>query len=90
MTTTAPSDTNRPHRGRRITWQEFFRLTGREPPMAENDNREGGGASHSGTPEAHTGGARTFSHPQNSEFGRGLSQSRGRLDRRTRIPATRN
>lgn len=40
MTTTAPSDTNRAHRGRRITWEEFYRLTDRKPPTAGNDNQK--------------------------------------------------
>ncbi|BBD37541.1 hypothetical protein Amn_24210 [Aminobacter sp. Y103A] len=40
MTTTAPSDTNRPHRGRRMSWEEFYRLTDRKPPKAGNDNEK--------------------------------------------------
>lgn len=37
MTTTKP-DTDRPYRGRRLTWREFEQLTGRKRPEAANDN----------------------------------------------------
>lgn len=38
MTAHQTSDTDKPNRGRRLTWEEFTRLTGREPPKAANDN----------------------------------------------------
>lgn len=38
MTAPQLSDTDKPMRGRRLTWAEFQRLTGREPPKAANDN----------------------------------------------------
>jgi hypothetical protein len=34
-------DADRPFRGRRLSWEEFARLTGREPPAADNDNADG-------------------------------------------------
>lgn len=36
------SDTDRAYRGRRITWEEFFVLTGRTPPVVANDNTQAG------------------------------------------------
>lgn len=38
MTAPQTSDTDKPLRGRRLSWAEFHRLTGREPPKAANDN----------------------------------------------------
>lgn len=38
MTAPQTSDTDKPYRGRRLTWEEFRRLTGRELPKAVNDN----------------------------------------------------
>lgn len=38
MTAHQTADVDKPHRGRRLTWEEFRRLTGREPPKAVNDN----------------------------------------------------
>lgn len=38
MTAPTTADSDRPHRGRRISWEEFRRLTGLEPPKAANDN----------------------------------------------------
>ncbi len=32
------TDADRPYRGRRITWREFYRLTERKAPEAANDN----------------------------------------------------
>lgn len=37
MTATKP-DTDRPLRGRRLSWAEFYQLTGRKKPEASNDN----------------------------------------------------
>lgn len=31
-------ESDRPFRGRRLSWAEFARLTGREPPKPDNDN----------------------------------------------------
>lgn len=36
--TSAKPDPDRPYRGRRITWAEFYQLTGRKKPEADNDN----------------------------------------------------
>ncbi len=33
-------DTDRPYRGRRLSWTEFYQLTGRKQPEAANDNHE--------------------------------------------------
>lgn len=44
MTAPQTSDTDKPHRGRRLTWEEFRRLTGREPPKAANDNDKNEGS----------------------------------------------
>ncbi len=38
MTAPQLADGDRPHRGRRLTWEEFTKLTGREPPKAANEN----------------------------------------------------
>lgn len=38
MTAITAADSDKPLRGRRLTWAEFQRLTGREPPKAVNDN----------------------------------------------------
>lgn len=32
------NESDKPHRGRRLTWEEFAQLTGRQPPAADNDN----------------------------------------------------
>lgn len=37
--TSAKPDPDRPYRGRRITWAEFYQLTGRKKPIAANDNQ---------------------------------------------------
>lgn len=38
MTAQTTADADKPLRGRRLTWAEFQRLTGRELPKAANDN----------------------------------------------------
>lgn len=38
MTAPQTTDADKPHRGRRLSWAEFTKLTGREPPKAANDN----------------------------------------------------
>lgn len=38
MTAPTTAEADKPLRGRRLTWAEFQRLTGREPPKAANDN----------------------------------------------------
>ena len=40
MTAPTTADSDRPHRGRRLSWEEFTKLTGREPPKAANDNED--------------------------------------------------
>lgn len=36
----AVSDTTKPYRGRRISWEQFYTFTGRKPPVADNDNAQ--------------------------------------------------
>ncbi|MFN7089491.1 MAG: hypothetical protein ACK4P4_02935 [Allorhizobium sp.] len=38
--TSAKPDTDRPLRGRRLSWAEYEALTGRKKPEAANDNDE--------------------------------------------------
>lgn len=38
MATRTTADSDKPLRGRRLSWKEFTALTGREPPKAVNDN----------------------------------------------------
>lgn len=32
------TENDRPYRGRRLSWAEFYKLTGRKTPVAGNDN----------------------------------------------------
>ncbi|RUV21765.1 hypothetical protein [Mesorhizobium sp. M7A.F.Ca.MR.245.00.0.0] len=43
------------YRGRRLSWDEFYLLTGRTPPIADNDNRRNEGRQRDTEKHAGTG-----------------------------------